>query len=417
MSLAWAAYRVAAPCIGALAPAARVFASAPEAVLWNERLGGARLEGGAHAWVHSASLGEAVAVPPLVRELVRLQPAARCFLTSHTRAGRVRLAETGLPVSLAPIDSPQASRRFFAGVAPERLLLLETELWPHWLMRAATERVPVAVLSARLSATSVRRYRSLGPAFRGLVARLDAVLCQSGEDVERWIAIGAPPDRVSVVGNLKHDAVVTPSGSRASSRAALGLDPARPLLVLGSVRPGEGRMLAHAWMTLPEDLRARWQVAFVPRHARAVPELREELSLSGVPIAGDGVAAPGAWRIDERAGVLMGYYAAADLAFVGGSLMPYGGHNPIEPAAAGAAVLMGRHHAAQLPAVRALAAGEGITLVDTEEDLARALERLARDAGAREAQARNAARVAERERGASRRAVERLEELGLWPVS
>src|SRR5206468_6089022 len=129
----WALYRFLAPGIGAVAQWAGPLASPEERLLWNERLGVAHLEGGCHAWVHSASLGEAVAVGPLLQELLALQPRARIYLTATTRSGRARLRGLGHPVSLAPIDSPQAARRFFRGVQPERLFLVETELWPHWL--------------------------------------------------------------------------------------------------------------------------------------------------------------------------------------------------------------------------------------------------------------------------------------------
>ncbi len=153
----------------------------------------------------------------------------------------------------------------------------------------------------------------------------------------------------------------------------------------------------------------------MPRHARAAAELREELARAGVTVNAEG-AVPGQWRCDERAGVLPGYYAGAEVAFVGGSLLPYGGHNPIEPAVCGAAVLMGRHHQAQLPAVRSLLRGDGITLVDPGEELAAALAALLGDAARREELGRRALAVAESERGAARRAVERLEAWGLWPA-
>ena len=195
MSFAWSTYRLLAPALGALAPHAKLFASPNERPLWGERMGEVALPGGCHAWVHAASLGEAVAVPPLVAALVAAQPQARIYLTSTTRTGRERISALGRPRSLAPIDAPQAARRFFRGIQPERMFLLETELWPHWLLRARAEHVPVAIVSARLSERSVRRYRSLGSELRGLVAGLDAVLCQSERDQQRWLALGARPDR------------------------------------------------------------------------------------------------------------------------------------------------------------------------------------------------------------------------------
>lgn len=415
MSLLWNGYRVLAPALGALAPAARVFTSPLERELWSERMGDVRAPGGVHVWVHAASLGETSAVPPLLSALRAVQPDARAWCTSTTRTGRDRLAAGESPYSLAPIDAPQAARRFFRGVRPERVLLLETELWPHWLMRAALEEVPVAVVSARLSERSVQRYQMLGPGMRALVQGLAAVLCQSETDAQRWRAIGAVPDVVRVVGNLKEDGLPEPAPDRAAAREARGLDPQRAVLVLGSVRPGEVRLLARAWNALPEGVRAHWQVVSVPRHARALDELRAEAAAHGLE-ASDTPHASG-WRWDARTGVLNDWYRTADAAFVGGSLVDYGGHNPLEPAACGAAVLMGTHHASQRSAVEALTAAGGVVLVRGERELAEALRRVLGDATERQRLGVAAQRVAGARRGAAVRAVAALQERGLWPCS
>ena len=267
MSLPWTFYRWIAPGLGALAPWARLLASPSERPLWNERMGEVRLEGGCHAWVHSASLGEAVAVGPLVRELLAFQPGARLFLTATTRTGRERLRALGRPAALAPIDSPQAIRRFFQGVQPERLFLVETEFWPHWLLRARDEGVPVAIVSARISQGSLGRYRRLGGGFRELVSGLAAVLCQTEVDASRWLELGASPDRTRVVGTLKHDALPETEPDRRAARGRCGLDRERPVMVLGSVRPGEARLLAAAWRSLGAEERGAWQRRNIEQYA------------------------------------------------------------------------------------------------------------------------------------------------------
>jgi len=415
MSLEWAAYRLLAPVIGSLAPMARWFTSPHERALWNERLGDVAEADGCDAWVHAASLGEALAVPALTRELLALAPRAQLRVSATTRTGRGRLADLGLPVSLAPLDTPQAVARFFARVRPQRLMLIETELWPHWLLRAREARTPVVVVSARLSERSVVRYRRFGSEFRALVGRLAGVVAQGDDDAERWIEIGALPDRVAVAGNLKHDALPDPPPSRGAARAAVGLERDVPLLVLGSLRPGEAAVLAHAWLAVPEALRRAWQVVAVPRHARATLELAEEAAVAGVR-AHDQGGVPGAtWRWDGRPGVLPGYYAGADVAFVGGSVVRRGGHNPLEPAASGVAVLMGPHHSAQLEGVRALEANGAIAIVRGAEDAAVTLERLLGDARARERQALAGRAVADSLRGVARRTVARLAAWDVWP--
>ena len=415
MSVLWRTYRGLAPVVGALAPAAGVFTSPSERVLWRERLGGLSRPGGCDAWVHAASLGEAVAAAPFVRELLRLQSEARLQLTATTRSGRERLLELDQPAALAPLDTPQAVRRFFHGVRPERLFLIETELWPHWLLHANRERVPVAVVSARLSERSVRRYLGLGKGLRTLVESLAGVLCQSEDDQQRWLTLGARPERTTIVGNLKSDGLPTPAADRGAERERLGLERDRPLLVLGNVRPGEVRLLVRAWRAQPATLRRRWQVVAVPRHPRALAQLQAEAISAGLT-AMNAASPSDAWRWDGRLGVLSGWYRAAEVAFVGGSLAPYGGHNPLEPAACGAAVIMGPSDASQREAVRALERAGGIWRVSDPDSLSGALEALLGHDDLRASRAGAALRVAASERGSAARAVQRLHELSLWPV-
>jgi 3-deoxy-D-manno-octulosonic-acid transferase len=411
VSLAWKGYRALAPALGAAAPLLGWLAPGAARAGWRERLGeaaaGEPAPGPAHAWIHAASLGEAVAVGGLLGALRSLQPAARFRLTATTRAGRERLAALGDPASLAPLDAPGPVARFLGRVRPRRLILLETELWPHWLLAARRAAVPVAVLSARLSPRSLARYRWLGPEWAELVAGLAAVLCQSEGDRDRFLALGARPERARVVGNLKSDGLPEPASDRGAARARLGLDPERPLLVLGCLRPGEGAPLARAWLAAPAERRRGWQVVAVPRHARAATTLRREIKAAGAP-------ALDAWGWDARAGVLRDYYAVADAAFVGGSLLPYGGHNPLEPAACGAAVLTGPHHAAQAAAVAAL--GPALVVAAAGEGLDAALARVLADSDHRAALGRAARQAVERTRGATRRAVEWLVEWRLWPA-
>jgi len=411
----WGTYRVIAPVLGALAPAAGLFTSPSERVLWRERMGRLARPGGCDAWVHAASLGEAVAATVLVRELLHVQPDARLQLTATTRGGRERLGMLGHASALAPLDTPQAVRRFFHGVRPERLFLIETELWPHWLLHAAHEHVPAAVVSARLSERSVRRYRGLGNGLRAVVASLAGVLCQSEEDQQRWLSLGARPERTTIVGNLKSDGLPTPATDRGLERERLGLERDRPLLVLGNVRPGEVRLLVRAWRAVPVAIRSRWQVVAVPRHPRALGQLQAEAIAAGLTSMA-GAAPSDAWRWDERLGVLSDWYRAAEAAFVGGSLAPYGGHNPLEPAACGAAVVMGPHDESQREAVRALERAGGIWSVREPESLSGAFEALLGHDDLRASRAAAALRVAAAERGSGARAVTRLRELSLWPV-
>jgi 3-deoxy-D-manno-octulosonic-acid transferase len=416
MSLLWSLYRAATPIAGVLAPAAGMFAG-PERPLWSERLGHlGSAPGPVDAWIHSASLGEAVAAQALHDALRAERPTARCFFTATTRTGRERLGKLGAPAALAPLDTPQAAAAFLGALRPPRLFLIETELWPEWLTRARRNQVVVAVVSARLSARTAERYAWLGAPLRDLLQGLTAVLCQTEDDRARWLALGARPERTVVTGNLKFDALPAPASDRGVARAALGLDRRRPLLVLASLRPGEGQRLATAWNALAPETRARWQVVAVPRHPHASRAIRTEAEGAGAMIVTGGSPEPGAWRWDDRPGVLAEYYAAADVAFVGGSLVPLGGHNPLEPAAAGAATLIGPHHESQRPAMELLAAAQAV-LVTREETLAGTLRSVLDNEAERTRLAEAGLRVAANARGAAQRAVARLVEWGAWSAA
>jgi 3-deoxy-D-manno-octulosonic-acid transferase len=298
---------------------------------------------------------------------------------------------------------------------PRRLFVIETELWPHWLLSARAASVPVAIVSARLSPRSVPRYGRLGEAFRSLVAGLEGVLCQTSADAARWRALGARFVRTTVVGNLKDDALPEPVADRAAARAARGLDPDRPLLVLGNMRPGEAKVIARAWQELPEALRATWQVVAVTRHPSTIRGLREEAEKAGAYTSVHSAPIGGSWRWDHRLGVLGGYYSACDVAIVGGTFAPFGGHNPLEPAAYGAAVVVGPHHGAQAEAVAALKRVGGARVVEDAVALAAALRVWLEDPALRAAAGAAALGAVRERRGAAGRAVARLAEWGLWP--
>lgn len=416
MSMAWSAYRLLAPLAGAFAPAGGVFAPAAERKLWSERLGSVPVLKGCEAWIHAASLGESVAVGPLANELRQLDGEARMMLTATTRTGRERLQALELPVSLAPIDTPQAVRRFLSRVRPARLLVIETELWPHWLLAARAAKIPVAFVSARLSEKSAVGYRKLGAPLRELLGGVAAVLTQSGEDAARWASVGIPESRLAVCGNLKFDALpeAVENSERELRRLSLGLDAVRPLFTLGSLRPGEAAPLARAWLALDPELRARWQVVAVPRHATALETLAAEARGAGVAPAAETANGEG-WHWDARPGVLVSYYAASEVAFVGGSLVPLGGHNPLEPAALGAAVLAGPEMSHQRLAVDALQRLGGIEIAGVDQ-LDASLTLLLGDAGERERRRAGGILAVDSLRGASKRTVAELEQRGLWPA-
>lgn len=424
MSAAWWALRGAECVVGVAADALGWPFLAPG------RLGRVRRSTPAGAWVHAASLGEAAAVPPLADALRREAGEVRLLCTATTAAGLRRLRQRcpAPDAAMAPLDAPWLVERFLSRVAPRLALLVETELWPHWLLALERRRTPVAVVSARLSPGSLRAYRWLGAPFRRALGTLAAVLAQSEEDASRWREAGVPADRVEVGGSLKVDALPVGRADRAAARQRLGLEPLRPVLTLGSVRPGEARRLARAWAAQPVALREAWQVVLVPRHLKAAAALAREVEELGIPLvlherglapslmaAAEAGPSPRPWRLHAELGVLGAYYEAADVAFVGGSLEPHGGHNPLEPAALGVPVVMGPHHASQLTAVRALCARGGLVVAEDAPALEAALAGLLGDGAARQRRGAAALESVRLMQGVAARTVAALAARGLWP--
>ncbi len=328
-------------------------------------------------WIHAVSVGEVQLAGALVRELRLRHPARALLVTTTTATGRRRaLATVGTKAAVRylPYDLPGAVARFLGRARPVLALVLETELWPN-LYRGCRERgVPVLIANARLSPTSVRRYRWLG----GLIADTLAgvtVAAQSREDAERFRALGAAPALVHETGNLKFDVTLPADVEDEGARLRAGLGPARPVWVAGSTHDGEEAQLLDAHRALLQQLPAALLV-LAPRHPPRFESVAALLDQRGVPFRR---------RTDRRMpdaanqvllldtlGELAAFYAAADLAFVGGSLVPVVGHNLLEPAALGRAPISGpATFNAPGVAARLAEAGALVTVRDAGELAAR----------------------------------------------
>lgn len=370
-------------------------------------IGGPRAEG-RPAWLHGASVGEARGIIAVARALEAR--AAEVVATAVTPAGVESLRRAGMRAFFAPLDLPSVPERALGRIRPRLLVVFETELWPGLWSAARARGVPVAVANARLTEGALRRYRALAAVVRPLARGAALVAAQSEADAARWIRLGADPAVVLVTGSTKHDASVDAAGGEA---VRLRL-PGRRIFVAGSTRPGEEEILLEAWGRAgpPED----WLLVLAPRHANRFEEVAAMLERG--PARWRRWSRPG--KLDDAAAVLLdtlgelnAFYAAADLAFVGGSLLPFGGHNVLEPAAAGLPVLFGPHteNAGETPE-RLLEAG-GAVLVRDAAEAAGALERLVADDRERQGRGEAARAVAACEMGATGRLIEALVRRGL----
>jgi len=339
-------------------------------------------------WVHAVSVGETRAAQPLVEALQRRWPAHRILLTGMTPTGRQAAREVygdRVVQAYLPYDYPGAVDRFLRHFSPEFGVLMETEVWPNLLAAARQRAVPVMLANARLSARSARGYGRIGALARPAFASLAGVAAQTADDAARLAELGVAP--VEVCGNLKFD-VQPPADKLALGRqwrAALG---ERPVWLAASTREGEEEPVLQAWRSVaPEAL-----LVLVPRHPQRFAEVAALLGARGIEFARRSEGLPGpasrVWLGDSM-GEMAAYYALADLAFVGGSLLPLGGQNLIEAAACGCPVLVGPHTFNFKQATEdALAAGAALRVADADA-LGVAVDRLLADetalAGMREA--------------------------------
>jgi 3-deoxy-D-manno-octulosonic-acid transferase len=309
-------------------------------------------------------------------------------------------------------------RAYLNVLKPSLLILAETEFWPNILSGCARRRIPVAVVNARISDRSWPRYRLLRRLWRPFLSRIDRLLAQSQTDADRLQAIGCLPERVTVAGNLKFDvrAAEQADATRQLRKVASGLR----LIVAGSTLEGEEAALLKAW---PRLLAADSQLAMVlaPRHPErfaAVASLLENSGLAWVrrsqwrsqPEQSLQPLPPGQIVLLDTIGELASVYSLASVAFVGGSLVPAGGHNPLEPAQFALPILIGPHYANFRAITEDLLAHQALRIADLEE-LTSALLDLLEDSPAATAMGARAKQVFDQQAGATSRCVRALKEL------
>ncbi len=410
MKPALAAYRFLTRAAEPLTPLLlRVGAGEEPVEFHRERAARAPAARGA-VWWHAASLGEVAALDPLLERARARGLAASFSVTVNTAAGRGAARERwGERAALAPLDLPGAVRRAFDLRRPRALILIETELWPNWLLAAAERGVAVGIANGRLSDRSFPRYRRLAAVFRPLMASLRAVAARTEADRDRFLELGAPPEALRVTGNAKHDRLAV------AAPAALPW-PASPVLTVGSLRPGEEAPVLAAF----ERLRARvpgLRLVLALRHPGAWDALDRDLAGRGFRPARRSRPAPGDRDADvlivDTHGELPGLYAASSVALVGGTLVPVGGHNVLEAAMAGVPVLFGPHLGNVAEEARALLEAGAARTVGDPDELARAAASWLGDDDARRQAGARARRAAESLRGASERTLDWLVERGV----
>ena len=347
-------------------------------------------------WLHAVSVGEVQACAPLVSALSRHYPALPLTVTTFTPTGAARaraLFGNTAHVRYVPYDLPGAVRRFFARVQPRLAVVFETELWPNLYRECGRRRVPLVLASARISARSAGRYRRLGALFRDTVSQTAVVAAQGPKDAERFRELGADPASTYVTGNIKFDfelpGDIAERGTWLRAQYAHG----RPLWVAGSTHGGEEQAVLEAQQRVQAEHPGALLV-LAPRHPPRFEEVAQTLRAAGVSFVRRSQTAPGVAAAEaegtapavlllDTLGELLDFYAAADVAFVGGSLVPIGGHNLLEPAALGVPILTGPNNFNSEEIARLLIARGAAEVVHNATELGTRVSALLADPAAR----------------------------------
>ncbi|WP_322007397.1 lipid IV(A) 3-deoxy-D-manno-octulosonic acid transferase [Paraburkholderia tropica] len=372
-------------------------------------------------WVHAVSVGETRAAQPLIDALLAARPDARILLTHMTPGGRAQgeqLFGDRVLRCYLPYDMPHAVRRFLRTWRPSLGLVMETEVWPTLIDECRRADVPLVLTNARMSARSFKRAAKFGAGAREVFGGFTRVLAQSPSDAERLTALGAR--NVAVLGNLKFDMASPPAlvARGRDWRRAIG---ARPVWVAASTREGEEELVLQAFAALdvPDAL-----LILVPRHPQRFDEVAALVARRNLKLERRSQWAPASTSaahadvpaLPQDVNVLLGdsmgemgaYYAAADVAFIGGSLLPLGGQNLIEACAVGTPVLIGPHVFNFTQATADAVAAGGALQVQDPADLARVLRELFKDKSRRATMGAAASAFASRHRGATARTVDVL---------
>ena len=390
---------------------------------WAERLGNIPLQeaGPGAIWIHAVSLGETLAVAGLIKAIQRTFPERKIYLSHVTPTGR-EAGEVRLP-SIAgrfyiPLDWRWAVRRALARIKPSLLVIVETEIWPNLLRAAQAAGARVVIVNARVSKRSLRGYSLVRPFMRRVLSNVDEICAQTEEDAARFRQLMDHPERVRMVGNLKFDARPPQLGEFARAlKAALRQTERGPVLVAASTMPGEESLLLEAW----DLIQARYPSALLilaPRHPARFGEVQQDLARAQRGFVLRTGLTPDHQSISKRLasasillldtiGELAGVFEVADLVFMGGSLVPAGGHNLLEPAYWSKVIAFGPHMENFRDIAKLFLDAGAAIQVRNPQELAHAAWVL-ENKEARERMGSSARRVLEQNSGATARTLDRL---------
>jgi 3-deoxy-D-manno-octulosonic-acid transferase len=361
-------------------------------------------------WLHAVSVGETRAAEPLIRLLRTHYPGHRILLTHATPTGRrtgKELFGDAVVQAYLPYDFPWAVQRFLRHYRPAVGILMETELWPNLVRACNKHATPVYLVNARLSEKSARGYRWLAPLTRATLRGLAGIAAQTEDDARRFEALGA--EKVSVTGNIKFDRLVPEDMQGLGKRFRAQFGTNRPVFLAASTREGEETLILDALARHPVP---GLLIVIVPRHPQRFGSVAELIARRGLRYqrrSENRLVEPDCQVVlGDSMGELFAYYAACDLAFVGGSLLPLGGQNLLEACAVGTPVLIGPHTFNFAEITRLALTADAALRIDDAAALAEAVATLLRDPARRQAMGAAGIQFAQAHRGATQRTLQIL---------
>ena len=383
---------------------------------WGERYGYYRnpLKSGG-IMLHSVSVGETLAAIPLVRALRHRYPDLPITVTTMTPTGSERVMSAfGGDVQhvYLPYDLPGSLNRFLDKVDPKLVLIMETELWPNLISSLHKRNIPLVIANARLSARSAAGYAKLGKFIHTLLRRITLIAAQNSEDGDRFIALGAKRNQLTVTGSLKFDISVTPQLASRAVALRRQWAPHRPVWIATSTHEGEESVMLVAHQALLKQF-PDLLLILVPRHPERFPDAVKMVRDAGLTYitrsSGEVPSTSTQVVIGDTMGELMLLYGIADLAFVGGSLVERGGHNPLEAAAHAIPVLMGPHTFNFKDICARLSQADGLITVTDVDTLTKEITSLLTDEDYRNFYGRHAVEVLYQNQGALQLLLQLLE--------
>lgn len=367
--------------------------------------------------VHAASVGEVIAIKPFIEQLIKDDPSQHITVTTFTPTGSAQVIKSfsnRVQHCYIPLDISFCVHLFLKFLKPKALVIMETELWPTLIQRCYKSEVPLLLINGRLSATSMRRYKKLSWLIAPTINKISVILCQSQDNADNFIELGAEPQRISVSGNLKYDVNITDDIRQHIEQLKLCVEGKRKIIVVGSTHQGEENYLLDAYKRLKQH-HENLLLMIVPRHPERFDEVEQRCNDQGFNTITRTSNQPVSVQTDvwlmDTLGELVACYGISDVCVVAGSFSEVGGHNPLEPALFAKPIVVGPNMANFKAILQTMVKANAIITLTENQQLTTQLDTLLGNESQAEQFGKRAFDVVQENQGATEKSVSMLKSL------